>query len=289
MEKDQDKFSELRKEFNGKKKELSQLRFQLNSLNLGKEGVFKELKFSREKVKSLLNQIDSFKKERDDLTKKVKELKKERDELNSAVKTKSNSKKEAEEKKKSLLDKMDSRESPGKIKDSIQQLEETIETEVIPFSQEQKIRKQIKELKSQYQKMKGLEEVWKTIKTSNIDFTETRRKAEHSHKNIQELAKQSQEIHEQINKLYGEVKKLRGQEQPLAEKYLNLKKEYTKLKENLEELLSRVNELNKLFKKEENKSNKTKINEQTTAVKEKIMKKQKLSMEDILAFQASKE
>ena len=55
------------------------------------------------------------------------------------------------------------------------------------------------------------------------------------------------------------------------------------------EIVLRVNELAKLFGEEEQKSMKRQVREKTAEVHEKIKKKQKLSMDDILAFQASSE
>jgi len=280
---------ELRKEFNEKKKELSKLRFQLNSLSSLKEESFRGLRSSGDKVKSLLTKIKTLKSERDKLTQQVKEFKKERDHLNLAVKEKSDARREADQKRKELLGKFDSKEDPERIKSLIDKFEEKIETEVIPFSQEEKIRKQIKELKLQYNQAKGLRDVWKTINTTAVGFTETRRKAESSHKKVQELAQQSQKIHEQINKSYAEVKELRSQEQPLAKKYLDFKAQYEISRKSLEEVSLRVNELGKLFKEEDHKSFEKQVEERTIEVKDKIKRRQKLSTEDILAFQASKE
>ncbi len=289
METEQGDLTKLRTEFDEKRKELSKLRTQLNSLNSQKEQVFQELRSLRSKVRPLQDRVKLLKTSRDDFTQQVKTLKEERNQLNLAVKEKSVSKKEVDQKKKEMLEKVDLGNSPMRIKAQIHKLEEKIETEIIPFSQEEKIRKIIKGLKLQYNQVKGLDEVWKAVNTTGADFAEARRKAEQSHRKVQELAEQSQEKHQEINKIYGELKELRKNERPLAEKYLDLKAQCQQLKKSLDDLFQRVNELSKLFKNEDQKSRKQILREKTSEVVEKIRKRQKLSTEDILAFQATEE
>ncbi len=281
--------NELRKEFKDKKQELTKQRSQLYSLNSQKEEFFKELKSSREKVKIILSQIRSLKKERDQFTKQVRETKEERNKLNLAVKKKSSAKKEVDQKKKEFFQKSNLQESPSKLRAMIKSMEEKIETEVIPFSKEKEITKQIKELKAQLNQIKELDDTLKTINTASLDFAETRKKAEASHQKVQEFANKSQEKHEQINKLYEQLRKIRDTEKPLAKKHLDSKVQYNQLKQSLEKVSLRVNELSKLFGEEKRKSVKSQIREKTAEVQEKIKKRQKLSMEDILAFQASDE
>lgn len=280
---------ELKQEFYQKKREASALRSQVGSLGTTKEDSFRELRSTRDKIKFRASKIQSLKKERDDLTKQVKEFKQEREKFNTEVKEKAEERKEVGQKKKDLLDKMNIREDPAKIKHMIQALETKIETEVMPFTKEQQLQKKIKELKVQYKELEKLGDVWKEINASSTGLSEVRQKAEESHKNVQTLAKQSQEKHEEINRLYEELKQLREQEQPLAEKYLREKAEFEELKKKLDELQARIGELSKVLNEEDEKDFKSKVQEKTAEVKEKLKKRQKLSTEDILAFQASKD
>jgi len=280
---------ELRKEFHEKRKELSKLRSQISSVNSQKEEIFKQLRSSKDKIASHLQQIRSITSQRDELTKKVKEFKEERNKLNQDAKEKLTSKKNVEVDKKNLVSGFDRKQSPSKILSEIKMLEEKIEIEVIPFSKEKEIRKRIKELKSEYNKIKEVSEKWKNIDAASADFTEARKKAEVSHQKVKEAAYLSQEKHEEVNKLYGSIRDLKKSEAPLAEKYLQFKTEHNELKNSFEGLKKRVDELAKLFNEDEHKSFKEKVREKTAEVKDKIKKKQKLKMEDILMFQASKE
>jgi len=289
MDENNQNIEELRQEFLQKKKEVSTLRPQLNSLGNQKEDSFRELRSARDKIKFRASKIQELKKERDDLTKQVKGFKEEREKLNLEVKEKSEERKEIGQKKKELLDKLNIKEDPAKIKHLIQSLESKIETEVMPFTKEQQLNKKIKELKAQLKELDKLGEVWKEINVSSSGLSEVRQKAEDSHHNVQSLAKQSQEKHEEINRLYEELKELRSQEQPLAEKYLKEKKEFEEIKKKVDELQARISELSKLLNEEDEKDFKSKVQEKTAEVKEKLKNRKKLSTEDILAFQASKD
>ncbi len=279
----------LRKEFQDKKKEVSQLRAQLNSLNQEKEKYFRELRSARDKIKSRAQKIKALKESRDNLTKQVKETKVERDKLNDLVKSKVGVKKEVDKKKHELLESLKIKNDPVSIKIMIEQLETKIETEVMPFSKEQQLNKKIKELKAQLKELQSLGVIWKEISTTSQDFSETKRKAEESHQNVQDLAKQSQEKHQNINQLYEELKELRNSEQPLAEKYLEFKVKYEETKKSLDELQVRINELSKILNIEDERNYKDKVREKTAEVAEKIKKGKKLTTADILAFQATRE
>ena len=69
----------------------------------------------------------------------------------------------------------------------------------------------------------------------------------------------------------------------------NTLNEIDEVKKEVDELQARVTVLSKLFKDEEEKSFKTKVKEKTAEVREKMKKGKKLSTEDILAFQATKD
>ncbi len=289
MEANPDQSPELRSEFYKKKKELTELRSKLNAISSQKENFFRELRSSRDKLKDRMSKIRTLRQERDELTKQVKELKKGRDELNLAVKETAAVKKGSDQKKKEMMEKLNVAGNPMALKSAIEKIEMRIVTEVMPFEQEEKLRKKIKELKAQFKKLEELGQVWREVHTVAVNLSDTRRRAEESHQKVQEVAAKSQEIHEQINTLYEEVKKSREEERGLAEKYLESKAQYEQLKKSLDELLQRINELGKIFGEEEKKDFRKQVQERTAAVTEKLRRKEKLSMDDILAFQATRE
>ncbi|MBI4147298.1 hypothetical protein HY494_01455 [Candidatus Woesearchaeota archaeon] len=290
MESNSHNETELREELKQKRRELSNLRYQLKSIYEQKEAQYQLLNSTRASIKSCLNQISAFKNERDQLTTKVKELKQQRDTFNTLTKEKTNLKEEASKKKNELIGKMENKdnhhENPREIKSLIRKLEHQLETEVMPFPQEEKLRKKVKELQARQKKMGELEEVWKISNAASADAAEVRHKAERFHREVQGTAGLSQQKHQQVNSLYEQLKQLREQQTPLAEKHLQLKEQYGQMKNQLQEIQARVDELSKQFNEKEEKSFKEQIKEKTAQVSEKIKKKQKLNIDDILAFQA---
>lgn len=280
---------EQREEYLQKKKEVSQLRVQLVSLHTEKEKRYQELHSGGQQIRSLLGQINKIKQERDQLTTQVKTLKEEREKLNEVVKEKAHGKQEVLDKKKELLQEKEVKDNPHRLQAEIARLEMKIQTEVMPFEKEQQLTKHIKELKIRLKQVVQIKEVWKEINTAAADFSEARKKANDFHQQIQTVAQQSQEKHEQMNKLYDQLKQLRQQEKPAKQKYLELKAQLDPGKKKFDELVARVNELAKLFHEDDEKSFKAKAREKSVEVQEKLRSGKKLSMEDILAFQAGKE
>ncbi len=278
--------AELTSLFREKKKELGQLRSELSAALRKKEETFREVRSIRDKIKSRSDKIKTLKSERNALTDEVKKLKEEREILNSAVKEQAVARKEADHKKQEIMGKFDVRSDPKRLKIRIEQLERKIETEVMPFSKEKELTKELKDLKVQYKKLSELGQVWDEIQKVSSDFSKDRRKAQESHESVQEKAHASQEKHELINSLYEEVKQLREQEKPLSEKFSTEKKVFEEFKIKVDELAKQVSDLAKQCGEEEDRSFKAKVYEKTEEVREKIKKGKKLSTEDILAFQA---
>ena len=279
----------LRQEFHEKKREVSDLRSQLNAVHTEKEELYRQLKSVHDTIKQNSAQIKVLKLERDTFTKQVKTLKDERQKQHQSVKEKADQKLKVEEKKKSLHKEFSFRESPGQLKSQIERLEMKIVTDALPFEKEQQLNKVIKELKAKLKQMQQLIVAGQEMNTISADVASGRRTAQDLHEQVQKTAQQGQEKHEKINEFYSVLKESRAQEKTLAERYLQLKNQYYDLKKKLEEVLVRYTELSRMFKQEEEKSFTMKVKEKTAEIQEKIKKGKKLSTEDILAFQAMKE
>ncbi|MBI2146288.1 hypothetical protein HYU22_03040 [Candidatus Woesearchaeota archaeon] len=280
---------ESRAEFQQGKKDLSVLRSQFTALSIDKEKAYQQLKEFQSSLHQLIETIKKCKEERDTFTTQVKSLKGEREKLNQAVKEKAGEKKQVAQQKEEITHKMARPENPARLKAQIAAMERAIETEVMPFSEEQKLTKRIKELKVQYKKIEQLDRLWKESSALSAEFSHTRQAAEETHRNLQAIAQQSQQKHEELKGLYEQLKKARAEEKPLREKYLGLKQQCEALRKKGEELLKRVNELAKKFKEDEGQSFQHIVEQKKAEVQEKLKKGKKLSTKDILAFQASKE
>src|SRR3989338_10199712 len=127
MEQRSAKTGELRKEFQTKKAEWSRLRSKLNQVFKERNDIYQQMRSGNDKRRSLLGTIKKLREERDSLTTEVKSFKQKRDSLNTEVKEKASVKKEAENKRKELLDSIGFRGDPAQIKSQIDKLEEKLE------------------------------------------------------------------------------------------------------------------------------------------------------------------
>lgn len=280
---------ELREDLKEKRKELSTLRSQLRFIYDQKEAQYQQLHSIRASLKSCLTQINSLKSERDQFTNKVKELKQQRDTFNTLTKDKVTINEEATQKKKDLSGKMDikgDQGNPREIKSLIQKMEHQLETEVMPFPKEEKLRKHVKGLQAQLKKIVELQEAWKISAATATEAAEVRHKAQQLHREVQATAGLSQQKHQLVNSLYEQIKQLREQEKPILEKYQELRDQYQLVKSKIQQIRPQVEELSKNFNDKAEKSFKEQIKEKTAQVTEKIKKREKLNIDDILAFQA---
>ncbi len=133
--------------------EIASLKTKLNDVNVKKEAWFAKKEELKKQLQESIKDVKDIKIKKDTISVDIQKLKQERNAYNKAVgelisKVKLLNKEREEIYKKSSL-----RINPGKIKDAMELLEKKIETEVISFGKEQKLMKQIKKLKDQYNKM----------------------------------------------------------------------------------------------------------------------------------------
>ncbi len=278
---------ELQQDFQQKKKEVAQLRSQLNILYGQKEEVFRQIQALRKEHLAKVQRIKLLKSERDTFTEQVKLLKEQRNKLNQDMKDKAQALKSADKKKAAVEGGIP--EHPGQLKAMISRLERKIETEVMPFEQEKKLTKKVKELREQYKKVQQAEQVWRERNTAAADFSSVRKVAQDSHHLVQKTAEESQQRHEEMTKLYDEVRIILDQLKPLERKHLELKKQYASSKNEWEGILLQLNQAARQLEGREHVHRQQTVEEKTAYVQEKIRKRQKLTTEDILAFQAIKE
>lgn len=276
-----------KKEFQEKKGQLAELRSQLHSLHNEKEAAFKELKVLQEASKNRALQIKTIREERSNLVEQIKTFKEERQKLYAVAKEKSSEKEKLEEKKNKASHTLRIRETPQSIRQTIARLEMKIVTDVLSFEKEQQLRKHIKDLQEKSRQGERLIEMGREMNSTAASLSQSRRKAEEAHQQVQKIAQLAQEKYEQINALYTELKK--RPEKEVAERYFELKRQYLETKQKMDDVMARCAELNKILKQENEHQISVKLREKSAEVQEKIKKGKKLSTEDILAFQATKE
>ena len=278
---------EQKEDFLQKKKELAALRMQWQKVHNEKEQIFSQLKGIRDKLRVVRTAVEPLKQQRDQFAEQVKKLKPERDQLNLTAKEKAGEKKKVDEQRQEKLPAhpVDIR----KLKIQMDFLERKIETEVVPFSKEQEIRKHIKQLQAQYKQAQQQREIWKEARHLAADFSSARRSAQEVHQKIQDVAQLSQQKHQEMNSFFEQLRELRKQEKPLMAKHSELRSLNDAIQKQLEELQQQVQQLAKILQEEDVGDFRSKIEAKKAAVQEKLKSGKKLNMDDILAFQAGKE
>src|SRR3989344_4362160 len=231
---------------------ISELKKKVNSLNEKKEDLFKKQDEIRKTIKEKIERIKSMKGENDKLGDEARNLKKERDQENNLVKEGITKIKQLRDKKSFILKKHNIK-NPETEHKRIEALERKIETEALSPSQEKKVMKEINDLKKIFGKTSELENITKEIKEATKNFREAKKRADEFHNKLQGLRKDG--TYEDYKKLSKEIIVLRKK---------------NKEKERIDSL------------------NVTKINEMAKEVQDKLKKKEKITTDDLLAFQAQK-
>lgn len=287
-----------RKELNSKLKDLrdgvANLKEDLNQLNFEKENWFKKLTDVSNKIKISIKEFKSAKGERNNLTKQVHDSKLRRQELNDEVKQKIDVIKKLNSEKQDIAKKFKIEGDPSQIKEEIERLEYSLETNVISFEKEKAIMKQIKEKKKQYEKVKVLTDVFDKMHTLSQDIEKLRDKADKSHKKTQERAGQSQEKHEELISLSKDLNDLRRQENEFLKNFNNAKKQFYLVNDYLKQSLIELNKIKEKVDEAEKTEFQKKteltaknIEEKGKEIEKKLKTGQKLTTEDFLIFQTA--
>jgi len=285
--------NKLYKELVEKKKEVSSLRAALNTINDQKESWFDKKEAASKQIRSSIKGIKKDKSKRDEFTNQIKDDKTKRTELNKEVKTKVEKIKKARSQAKDLMKKLGLKKDPSKLLELIEALELKIETEVMPFSKEKKMMKEIKDIKKKYNEAKEVSNVWETSTRLNKEINDLKTKADTVHKKIQNKAKESQTRHERLILVSKDIDELKEKEAIALVKFVEFKKKFSEINEKLKEKLGELNKVNSevsKIKKDTVSKRKQKQNDilktKGMDVEEKIKKRKKLTTEDLLVFQS---
>ncbi len=282
------------------KKEVAEIRSDLNSANEVKEVAYSKKEVTIKNIGEMITKIKDMKARRDQLTKEVQELKAQRQTLNADLGEKI-------AKIKVLYDQRDklglkapapsdkARVPAAKIKKEIEALEYKIETEVMPFDKEQKMMKLIKEKKKELGHSTAGSEVFDQISHLSRDIKVAKKTANDVHKQIQLKAAESQKLHEEMIAISKSIDDMKGTEKEAHSAFLEAKKKFlevnSKLKEksgSIHHAHEKLNAISEEQKKEKKKKIEKVLEEKRLAVDEKIKKGLKITTEDLLSYQKMK-
>lgn len=274
------------------KNEVSSLRNELNSINVVKEEWFSKREKFGDEISRLISEIKGAKVKRDSLTKDVREGKKLRDDLNRQISGKISEVKKLGEKKKEIEGKHNIKGDPSGLKRKIDELEYRVETNVMSFSKEQEIMKQIKELRRQFVELQKISDVWGQVHSISGDIEKLKVKADDAHRKIQVNARESQQKHEEIIAKSKDIDELKVKEDDAFKKFSEQKKLFGEVNEKLQIKLMELNKINQEIgrqkadnREERRKKDELTLKDKELAVQEKMKKGGKLTTEDLLVFQ----
>ena len=273
--------------------EIASLKTKLDDVNVKKEEWFAKKEELKKQLQESIKDVKDIKIKKDTISVDIQKLKQERNAYNKAVgelisKVKLLNKEREEIYKKSSL-----RINPGKIKDTMELLEKKIETEVMSFSKEQKLMKQIKKLKDQYNKMTEVVKVVDHLRQLSSEIEITKSKAQDLHGKIQENAKKDEVGYNDFIEKSRAINIIRQEQEDAFRRFVKLKRLYVEINNTLrikhEEEKKLKNRLDRLSKPTDAVNTKDKeiamLKEKLKYVEEKLKNGEKLTTEDILVFQ----
>jgi uncharacterized coiled-coil DUF342 family protein len=300
------KKEDVKRQLGVAKDEVEMLKAELAAANKKKEEAFTKKQEIGTAIADKIKQVGDFKKSRDQLTKQVRDLKKKRDQLNDQINiriaeikklTDGKPMPKFKEERRGRRDRRDKRgdESPQGIKRRIEQLEFKLETQPMGFAAEQKLTKEIRDLKKKHdtkmQAFAGMEDVME--KSKQID--KLKREANDLHAQVTKLASDSQKKHEDLITQSKEIDDLKKQEEDLYKSFLEQKKIFAEINARLKAKMGVLTETKSTVKQEKAKVRKKKEEEDKKTLKErakeaekKVKEKKKLTTEDLLALQGMK-
>ncbi|MFH0869781.1 MAG: hypothetical protein V1866_01865 [archaeon] len=281
-------------ELQDNQKEISELKTQLNLLNEQKEAEFQKREEVGKQISELIRNIKGLKRERDSFTAQVKENKQKRDSLRITLREKITLFKKASEDKTSLLKKSSIKTPPDMIRATIAKMEMRIETEGMSFDKEQKLMKQIKEIRKQLDEAKEIDAVYSEARKLSKEIKDIKNELDVCNANVKNFASQSQAKHEEMLALSKQVDELMAKENEHKERFQKFKDEFSEMNNKLKEKLPQMSTLREKINTEKTESRKKKrdeiekeLKEKGTKVQEKIRRREKLTTKDLLVFQGT--
>ncbi|MBI5397949.1 hypothetical protein HZB03_00665 [Candidatus Woesearchaeota archaeon] len=284
---------EIRARLGEKLEELAELKRRQHELHLQKEKAFAEKKKISDSIIETVKTLREAKGLRNTLTKQVKDSKSRRSELNTALQQKIDEFKKLQAEKRAMIAKLGIRFDPARIRQEIEQLEFKIETEAPPFKIEQQMMMKIHQKKRLLEQTKEVNALFEKVRVHGKEIDKLRKKADEAHHKIQSKASESQEHHQELLESSKELRELDKQEEAAFKKFLDAKKAWSDATDALKAKAAESTELRKKLDEEDRVERQNSavsaaqtITEKKQDVEEKIKKRQKLTTEDLLAFQA---
>ena len=258
---------------------------KVSELNKQKEFWFNRKEDLKKELNELVKKIKEFKLERDKPNVSIESLRSQRNAYSSKIKDLIKQIKKLNKKKNKFLKRYDVKIDPSRIREKINELEKRVEIEV-DFKKEQKLMKQINELKKSYAESPELNEILEKSKKISAEITETKKKADEIHQKIIEYTKDKG--YSMFIELSKKISEIRKQQEDAFQKFINFKNEYINENNELRKILEHIKDnKNKNIVKNQEKESRIMdiIKRKVEFVEQKLKQKKKLTTEDLIAYQ----
>ncbi|MBI2664850.1 hypothetical protein HYX10_05945 [Candidatus Woesearchaeota archaeon] len=274
--------------------EISKLRHEIGSVSFSRRSLYTKLDELKKPFYSLIDKIRELRSKRDEHTSAVRALKGEREAASSEAKAAVTDLHKFAEEKDKMSRKLGVRKSASSLAEEINRLEFRIETGAIPFEEEKRLTKIIKEKKAELKKAEQLSDVVRHLKSSSHKLLISKSESDQAHQQLRLHASVSQKLHSEMLAHAKKADELKQQIKPVEAELTALKQKNSELKKQLDQKAAELNSLQaeldrinaeeeRLRKLEEQKQLEAKEQELT----EKIRSGKKLTMDDLIKLQKS--
>lgn len=282
-------------DFSSLNEEIREIKSELNMLNTEKESWFSKKEAIQKEISSLIVDIKKLRSNHSSNISPINESNKnksERDKENAIVQELIKKIKFLNDKKTEIMKKNKIKDNPERLFKLIESLESQIETEAMSFNKEKEIMKKINSLKKQYSQFSELNSLFEEYNSLSKQIIDHKEKASQFHNLMRKSSHENKEENSKILKLSKKIILLRKEKQEAINKFLEYKQKFKEKNDLLKQKLALIGEQKskKIHQKQRNANQnvvhqESLLNKKIEQVEQKIKKKEKLTTEDLLAFQ----
>ena len=203
----------------------------------------------------MIDKVKELRKKRDEHTAAVKSLKGKRQSAFSVVKDASSKVTKLRVEREKRAKALGVKKPASVIASDIARLEFKFETVPMPFEQEQKLTKLIKEKKSEFKNAGQLSDVLEKLRSSSMELHSSKSVSDSAHRELQLHASVSQKLHEEMLSFVGKADEAKVKLAPVDGRISELSRDLASVRKELEQKLGELSvvnqELDKLRVEEE--------------------------------------
>ncbi len=286
--------TEQRQKLDALTTQIQEIKLKLSSLHQEKEKWFAKRAQIGSQIASLIRDVKEKRVKRDELTQKVQQEKEERRNYSKEIRDRISEVKKLREQRTRLQKRLGIKSAPKQLKSDINRLEFKLETEPMPYKEEQRLTKLLKDKRAEYEKIRELDELTRKIKRLSKLIDKLKEESDVVHKTLKEQADVSQDFHEEVVGTSKAIDELKKQEDEAFKKFSEYKDLYAAKRAELQNLIDEANKIRDslgIAREEADRQEKRKIKaiakKKAAEVEQKVKKGGKITTEDILAFQAT--